>query len=65
MNILVIGGAGYIGSHIVHDLIQNGFNVTVFDDLSTGFKENLPLNCNFIKGDILKKMNYVVHSIKI
>ncbi len=59
MNLLVIGGAGYIGSHIVHDLVESGHNVTVFDNLSTGFKENLPLNCNFKKGDILNKNELV------
>lgn len=55
MNILVIGGAGYIGAHIVHDLLDDGHHVTVYDDLSSGFKENLPDNCTFVKGDILNK----------
>ena len=55
MNILVIGGAGYIGAHVVHDLVDLGHEVIVFDNLSSGFKENLPPNCTFILGDILEK----------
>ena len=34
--VLVIGGAGYIGSHIVLELCERGYDVTVFDNLSTG-----------------------------
>ena len=36
-NILLTGGAGYIGSHIAHDLIDQGFDVTVLDNLVSGF----------------------------
>ena len=55
MNILVIGGAGYIGAHVVHDLVDKGHHVIVYDNLSSGFKENLPGICTFIQGDILNK----------
>ena len=41
MNILVIGGAGYIGSHVTYELCDQGYNVTILDNLSTGFIENL------------------------
>ena len=41
MNILVIGGAGYIGSHITYELCDQGYNVTVLDNLSTGFIGNI------------------------
>jgi UDP-glucose 4-epimerase len=37
MSILVSGGAGYIGSHIVHELADDGERVVVLDNLSTGF----------------------------
>jgi len=49
--ILVVGGAGYIGSHMVKMLQDRGFKVIVYDNLSTGF-EKLVLSDNFIKGDI-------------
>ncbi len=41
-NILVTGGAGYIGSHTVYQLVQRGYSVTVLDDLSTGFRDAVP-----------------------
>ena len=37
-NILVTGGAGYIGSHIVEKLVKTNKNIFIFDNLSTGFK---------------------------
>ena len=39
--ILIIGGAGYIGSHITHQLNDKGYNTVVFDNLSTGFEDNI------------------------
>ncbi len=51
--ILVIGGAGYIGSHIVADLCDAGNDVVVFDNLSTGYKSNIHNKAQFIEGDIL------------
>ena len=59
MNILVIGGAGYIGAHVVHELVKDNHHIIVFDNLSSGFKENLPVNCNFIQGDILNKVELI------
>jgi len=50
-NILVTGGAGYIGSHIVRDLGQKGFNPVVYDNLSTGNRDNV-LYGDFILGDV-------------
>ncbi len=52
MNILVIGGAGYIGSHVVKALLAHGDSVTVYDNLSTGCRENLFPQCRFIEADI-------------
>ena len=51
--VLVIGGAGYIGSHVVLELLEKGYEVVVFDNLSTGQKINLFENVPFIEGDIL------------
>lgn len=53
MHILVIGGAGYIGSHVVKALLNHKMKVTVFDNLSTGTKLNLLPGADFIEGDIL------------
>lgn len=52
MRILVSGGAGYIGSHIVQELCDNRYHVTVADNLSSGFKENIPQNVVFKYIDI-------------
>ncbi|TAN53280.1 MAG: UDP-glucose 4-epimerase GalE [Methylococcaceae bacterium] len=49
-NILVIGGCGYIGSHMVKCLLDAGHKVVVLDDLSTGFRDSL-LGGEFIAGD--------------
>jgi UDP-glucose 4-epimerase len=56
MNILVTGGAGFIGSHLVASLVGDGHRVTVLDNLSTGNLSNLtPVSkeISFIEGDIL------------
>ncbi|MBN1928707.1 MAG: UDP-glucose 4-epimerase GalE [Chlorobiaceae bacterium] len=53
MNILVIGGAGYIGSHVTREFLDRGYRVTVFDNLSTGREENLFSDAEFVRGDIL------------
>lgn len=51
MNILVVGGAGYIGSHMVRELLEQGFNPLVFDNLSTGHAWAVPEN-RLIRGDL-------------
>lgn len=51
--VLVVGGAGYIGSHVAKELLENGFEVVVFDNLSTGQEVNLFEQAKFVKGDIL------------
>ena len=52
MKLLVTGGAGYIGSHVVMEFLNQGYDVTIFDDLSTGSQENINKNAKFINGSI-------------
>lgn len=52
MNILVTGGAGFIGSHIVDALIEHGHTVFIYDDLSSGKQVNIHPEATFIQGDI-------------
>ena len=55
MSILVLGGAGYIGSHAVYQLIDKGYNVVVVDNLQTGHQEAIHPNAKFYQGDIRNK----------
>ncbi len=51
MSILVTGGAGYIGSHMIHELLDRGKKVVVIDNLSTGFREAVPSRAELRIGD--------------
>ncbi len=51
MSILVTGGAGYIGSHMVHALAEGGESVIVLDNLSTGFKWAIPAGVDLVVGE--------------
>lgn len=72
MKTLVTGGAGFIGAHVTRELINNGHNVVVLDDLSGGFSENVDKRAKFIQGSITdyslltqifkeEKFDYVFH----
>ena len=52
MNILLTGGAGYIGSHASLALLDAGHRVTIIDDLSTGNKKLIPSNASFVQCNI-------------
>lgn len=52
MTILVLGGAGYIGSHTVYELIENGEDVAIIDNLQTGHTKAVHPKARFYKGDI-------------
>ena len=69
-HVLVTGGAGFIGSHLLSALQEVGAQVTVIDDLSTGSKDNVPEGMPFIHGSILDqklvktaihKCRYLIH----
>lgn len=71
MNMLITGGAGFIGSHAAEEFINKGYDVTVIDNLCSGKKENLPSSVNFIEADITdynfsslfqkKQFDYIIH----
>jgi UDP-glucose 4-epimerase len=53
MKVVVTGGAGFIGSHIVDAYVERGWSVTVLDDLSTGDRSNVNPKARFVQGDVL------------
>ena len=55
MSILVLGGAGYIGSHTVYELIDQGHDVVIIDNLQTGFKRLIHPDARFYQGDLRDK----------
>ena len=52
MNVLVTGGAGYIGSHMVRALVDRGHAVTVVDDLSTGHRASVAREAHFVEANV-------------
>ena len=61
-NILLTGGAGYIGSHVANYLLDKGSKVTIIDNLSTGYKNLIPKKSKFFKCDIAdtKKVTEII-----
>jgi UDP-glucose 4-epimerase len=52
MKVLITGGAGFVGTNLSLDLLKNGYDVRIIDDLSTGLKENIPKEAEFINQSI-------------
>jgi UDP-glucose 4-epimerase len=67
MNVLVTGGAGYIGSVITEELIRIGQKVTVYDNLEKGHRESVLPEANFVEGDLFdtKLLKTIFGSYKI
>lgn len=72
MNVLILGGAGYIGCFMNRLLVEQGYKTTVIDNLSTGHRSSLPKETEFIEGDMAdynllketlqsRKINVVMH----
>ena len=57
LKVCVIGGAGYIGSHSVYELIRDGHEVVVIDNLSTGSRNMIHKDAKFYYGDITNKQD--------
>lgn len=52
MKVVVTGGAGFIGSHLVRSYLDDGHEVTIVDDLSTGFMGNVPADVELVEGSV-------------
>lgn len=52
MRVLVTGGAGFIGGHLAERFVSDGHQVVILDDLSTGFRENVPERARLMVGDV-------------
>ena len=61
MNVLITGGAGYVGSVVTQELILRGHNAIVLDNLSSGHRQAVPCKASFIEGDI-GDANIVCHT---
>jgi len=61
MKIMVIGGAGYIGSHVVRELLDRHHDVMVYDNLSSGLKQNLQAEAGFVKADVMDFQSLVIN----
>lgn len=56
MNVLVTGGAGFIGSHLTERLLRDGHEVIVLDNESTGRRDNVPVAARYRKGDVTRPL---------
>ncbi|MFY9618256.1 MAG: UDP-glucose 4-epimerase GalE [Pyrinomonadaceae bacterium] len=59
MRVLVTGGAGYIGSVVVEELMNDGHTVVVYDNLAKGHRQSVPANVPFIESDLLDRQRLI------
>jgi len=57
MRVLVTGGAGFVGTNLTLSLLDHGYDVKIFDDLSTGLEQNIPKDAEFINASLLDTSN--------
>ena len=67
LNVLITGGAGYIGSHVSELLINKNWKVFIYDNLVTGYEKLINKKAKFIKGDIkdFKKLSQTIKDYNI
>lgn len=67
MRVLVTGGAGFVGTNLTLSLLEHGYDVKIFDDLSTGLEQNIPKDAEFINASILdtSKLNNAIKECDI
>jgi len=59
MKVLITGGAGFIGTNLTLGLLNSGYEVKVLDDLSTGLKQNIPKDAEFVNSSILESSQII------
>jgi len=59
MKVLITGGAGFIGTNLTLGLLNSGYDVKVFDDLSTGLKQNISKDAEFVNASILESSQII------
>jgi UDP-glucose 4-epimerase len=67
MKVLVTGGAGFVGTNLTLSLLEHGYDVKIFDDLSTGLEQNIPKDAEFINASILgtSKLNNAIKECEV
>jgi UDP-glucose 4-epimerase len=67
MRVLVTGGAGFVGTNLTLSLLEHGYDVKIFDDLSSGLEQNIPKDAEFINASILdtSKLNNVIKECEV